>query len=186
MNCRPTIQLASGTYFDFERPLLGPEALSDIAHALSNLCRFTGHTSQFYSVAEHSVHVSHLVPPAMALVALMHDAPEAFIGDVAKPLKELLPDYKRIEDRIEAAVFAHFNLPLPLPAAVKEADRVMLATEQAQAMHSADIWRHTHGKKAAQIKLHFWSPDEAFRQFIWRFRDLQPLPYRHPATSIGE
>jgi len=186
MNMRPTIQLASGSYFDFERPLLGPDALSDIAHALSNLCRFTGHTSQFYSVAEHSVHVSHLVPPAMAAIALMHDAPEAFIGDVAKPLKELLPDYKRIEDRIEAAVFAHFGLPLPLPAEVKDADRAMLATEQAQAMHSADKWHHTHGQKPSRIKLQFWNPDEAYRQFIWRFRELQPAQPRHAATSIGE
>jgi len=157
-----------------------------IAHALSNICRFTGHCRAFYSVAEHSVHVSRIVPRDMALIGLLHDAPEAFVGDVAKPLKELLPDYRRIEARIEEAVFAHFGLPLPLPDPVKAADRAMLRAEQAQAMNSNDAWHHTHGERPAPIRLRFWEPDEAYRQFVWRFNELSQDNRRHPATNIGE
>lgn len=93
------------TYTGLHFPLLKPEYfhfnILDIAHALSQLCRFTGHTSSFYSVAQHSVMVASLVPADQALAALMHDAAEAYLGDVSSPLKALLPDYKLIETNVE-------------------------------------------------------------------------------------
>lgn len=96
----PTILLLSGEYFDLAEPEACAFQVSDIAHALGNICRFTGHTQRFYSVAEHSVICSHMVPPEDAMAALMHDAAEAFIGDVSSPLKSLLPDYKAVEQRV--------------------------------------------------------------------------------------
>jgi uncharacterized protein len=104
----------------------------DIAHALSNICRFTGHCREFYSVAEHSIRVSRIVPEKDALWGLLHDASEAYICDVARPLKrwpEFEAVYRPIEDRLMRAVCERFGLPVEMPASVREADLVLLHTE---------------------------------------------------------
>ena len=88
------ISVYDGEYFDLLEPDRSVYTINTIAHALSNLCRYTGHVNRFYSVAEHSVFVSLAVPKKFALEALFHDASEAFLGDVSSPLKKLLPEYK--------------------------------------------------------------------------------------------
>ena len=102
----------------------------DIAHHLAHLCRFTGATREFYSVAQHSLFVSINVSPENAFVGLLHDAAEAYIGDVSAPLKRVLPDYNHIEENLWEAIAWRFNIPVDLPAEVKEVDRRLGDTEQ--------------------------------------------------------
>ena len=97
---------------------------------------------------------------------------EAFIGDVSKPLKDMLPDYRVIERRIEAAVLGRFGLSLPLPPAVKEADIVMLATEQRALMRNRDDWDYTRGRAPLDIDIRCLPPTEARHEFIERFHVL--------------
>lgn len=116
--------------------------IEDIAHALSMCCRFSGHVERFYSVAEHSVLVSQNVPAEHRLTALLHDAAEAYLADIASPIKLHLPDYKAIERKVDHAVAARFDLSYPWPSEVKEADTRILHDERAQLMGDppADDW----------------------------------------------
>lgn len=125
-----TIITRSGRYFDFIDPQPDQIDIKDIIWGLSNVCRFTGQCTSFYSVAQHSVLVSRNVPVYDRRAALLHDAAEAYVGDMSGPLKQLCPDYKVIEKRVEAAIFAKFGISTPLPPSVKHADLRLLRTEQ--------------------------------------------------------
>ena len=168
----PTILLASGSYFDFEDPERSAFTIEDIAHGLAMTCRFAGQCSRYYSVAQHSVHVSHLVSRENAFAGLMHDAAEAFVGDMSKPLKDMLPAYRAIEKRVEAAVFDRFRISAPLPVEIKQIDRVMLATEQQQVMNNRDDWALTNGSAPANLTLPNWGPAVAKAMFLERFHEL--------------
>lgn len=105
--------------------------IRDIAHALSLVNRFGGHTIEPYSVAAHSCHVSRIVNPRWALHGLLHDAAEAYLGDIVRPLKQFVPAYGRIEMRFDEAIAKRFGLEWTHEAhrAVKQADNVALRTE---------------------------------------------------------
>lgn len=142
---RASIQLSSGRFFDFTSFEPHEIKIEDIACALAKLCRFTGHCNAFYSVAQHSVIVSKIVPPEHALAALLHDASEAYINDLSRPLKQINPEYVDFEhNRLWPAVAAAFKLPRVLPACVKEADNIALVTERRDLMPlpegMADEW----------------------------------------------
>ena len=114
-----------------------------------------------------------MVPPEHALAGLLHDAAEAFIGDVSSPLKALLPDYKSVEKRVEAAVLARFGLPAELPPCVKQADLVMLATEQRDLMPAHDdTWAIIRDIKPLDWVIDPWSPRGARAGFLKRFDQL--------------
>lgn len=165
----PTILTAAGRSFNLAQPEQSTISLMEIAHALSHICRFTGHTTKFYSVAQHSLFVSRIVPPHLAAQGLMHDAHEAFIGDVSAPLKSLLPDYREVELRVEAAVRSRFGLPLKFDTAVKHADLVALATEQRDLMpRDRTVWTVLQGIAAQPEEIEPLTADEAFDAFITR------------------
>ena len=118
--------------------------LEDIAHALSNLCRFTGHCTRFYSVAEHSVRLARQLPVKFQPYALLHDAAEAYVNDLARPIKrtKILEEYCFLEDRVLYAILTRFGLqPLQhspwIPNEVKFGDLKMLMTERRDLMPAA-------------------------------------------------
>lgn len=118
--------------------------LEDVAGQLSRICRFTGAVSEFYSVAQHCVLVSKLLPFEYKLIGLMHDTAEAYMGDIAKPWKSQLTNYKEIEDQLLNTIFKALELPYTadLPPIVKQADWMALAWEQKRFMPETDYWPH--------------------------------------------
>lgn len=168
----PTILLSSGKYFSYEKPSDSEFTIEDIAQGLSNTCRFGGQCPNFYSVAEHSVYVSRLVSKAHRLHALLHDGAEAFICDMPKPLKEMLPDYQEVENRVEAAVFARFSLPSKMDRSIKLADITMLATEQQQLMSNFHDWEWTKGHEPANLEIQALTPPAAREFFLSEYYNI--------------
>jgi hypothetical protein len=168
------ISTASGRRFYFAKPMPDMVNIFDVATGLGNLCRFTGQCSRFYSVAEHSVHVSRLVPPEHARAALLHDATEAYVNDLAKPFKVDLPDYCAAEKRVWGAVAGAFGLPLVLPQCIKDADLAILKTEVAALLPLHCLEELDLPGNAAPIALSFWSPRWAQFHFMQRYKELTP------------
>jgi hypothetical protein len=107
------------------------------------------------------------------MAGLLHDAPEYILGDITSPLKQLLPEYKTIERRVEAALFAHFGIPHPLPDAVKHADLVLLATERRDLMPpNNDTWSLLEGIEPLREVINPWGPEKARREFLNRWVEL--------------
>lgn len=148
--------------------------IGDIAHALSLQCRFAGHCRCFYSVAEHSVRVSCAVPPADALWGLLHDAAEAYLVDLPRPLKrfcEMGRLYSEIEDALMAQVAERFGLNLPVPPSVKHFDTVLLMTEKRDLMCAEPKpWEGTAEPLPKKIKP--WSSMKAERVFMERYAEV--------------
>lgn len=123
------IRTHSGKYLNPLAPSPDDICIEDIAHALSHLCRFGGHTSFFYSVAEHSLDVADRCNKARQLEALLHDASEAYLLDIPSPVKALIPGYKEAEDRLMKVIAEKFGFAYPLSPEVKLADKAALEEE---------------------------------------------------------
>ena len=163
----------SGRQIDFVNPSPDDVHIVDIATALSRECRYAGHASHFFSVAQHSVLCSRIVLPELAIEALLHDAAEAYIKDIPTPLKRQLPDYKEIEARFDWAIRVHFGLPeIPSPA-VKEADNILLVTEVRDLFPAGRVL-HKVPVAAEPMNGRIWplAPETAKDQFIDRFNYL--------------
>lgn len=168
------IQTYSGRCFWPLSPRAEDVYVEDIAHALSMKCRFSGHSTRFYSVAEHSVLVSQNVPEEYALWGLLHDAAEAYSADVPRPLKRFMKEWAPIESNIMRAICERFGLPLEEPREVKTADYAMLADERAALMNSCDReWTDTPDPLGAEIRA--FDPGDAKIAFMRRFSELMPM-----------
>jgi uncharacterized protein len=159
----------TGRQFDVAEPDSREVRLLDIAHALSNICRFGGHTREFYSVAEHSVHVSYSVPEEHAFAALMHDAGEAYLIDMPSPVKQAIPGYAEVEERVRRVVFYAFGIDGAVPEIVHRADKAVLEAEIAQLMYPG--WER--GVRPMPLTLYKWTPAAAKMEFLSRFHELQ-------------
>lgn len=148
--------------------------IRDIAHALSMQCRYAGHCDRFYSVAEHSVLLSEFCEAGGRMAArwaLLHDASEAYIVDVPRPLKPYLINYKGIEAALMEVIARRFGLYSAMPDEVKRADDRILADEVAQNLGPLK-WDTQPGPRLG-VTLHFWSPAEAERAFLARYDALR-------------
>jgi len=148
--------------------------IKDIAHALGKICRFGGHSKQFYSVAEHAVWVSKLVPTELALFGLCHDNAEAYLGDIVSPIKTWLNRW--YENRLLKKFYDRYVIIRPSKKAnaeVKYHDRVMLATEGRQLMKSPElnVSKDAPGPNP-EVLLHCWDHEEARDRFLARWYEL--------------
>lgn len=145
--------------------------IEDIAHALSMKCRYGGHTRCFYSVAEHSVLVARQLPGKLKLAGLLHDASEAYLADVPRPLKKCLSGFHHIERAIEEAVAERFGLQGPWADEVHKVDDQLLATEKAAIMELAPApWCEL--PEPLKITLPLWPPFYAEKMFLHTFGEL--------------
>jgi hypothetical protein len=159
------IQTALGQQFWPIDPRADEIEPEDVAHALSMLCRFGGHCLRFYSVAEHSVLLARAVAPEHRLWALLHDASEAYLVDIPRPLKPFLVGYREAEDKIMAAVCERFGLAPEMPAQVTAFDTRILTDERQQNMATAPKPWSTDAEPIG-VTLQFWSPEQAKREFM--------------------
>lgn len=181
------IQTYSGRRFWPLDPRPGEVDILDISHALANTCRFTGHCKQFYSVAQHSVLASRIVNPEAALAALLHDAAEAYMGDIARPWKRFLMvnvqdgsglmALKAAEYRLLTVILGALSCAWSdaIDAEVKRADELLLVTEARDLMAPlVDQWRHQpkNGFEILPDRISPWGPGQACYEFRKRFTEL--------------
>jgi hypothetical protein len=174
------IQTYTGKQFWPMDPRPGEVDIRDIAHALSMQCRYAGHCLSFYSVAEHSIHVyRYLVAanasPDVRLAGLLHDASEAYLVDVPRPVKPHLKGYYEAEEAVMQAVFEAFGLSGGIPGPVKYADNSILLDERAQNMLPAQYEGGWPDLEPLGIVLEFMSPAEAEAEFLRAFHSVQRL-----------
>lgn len=169
------VETRSGKKVNVQNPASDQFDIKDIAYALSNTCRFNGHCAGFYSVAEHSVAVALRLPHELRLAGLLHDATEAYLGDIPSPIKQFLPDYKEMEHVFTVAIAKQFDVDLFDPA-IKAADLDALYTEAHFLIPSqGKDWAYFQGP--VQYKVNYdlvpmcLPPQEAFKLFLGMYYD---------------
>jgi hypothetical protein len=174
------ISLLSGQMFDYDNPGALPVSIEDIATNLSNCCRFAGAVKHFYSVAQHAVNCSFIVPPEHAFTALMHDTAEAFTNDITTPLKFKAGEFfKPLEIRIESAMAVQFGFIYPLPNPVKLADMQMLVLENEALRPHCPLSGITMqfdevAHLVPYVDISSWTPERAKFEFLDRYEELRP------------
>ena len=175
-----TIVTFTGKQFDFLNPRPEDICIEDIAHALANICRYNGHTRKFYSVAEHCVRASY-VPVGDPLDNLLHDAAEAYIGDVPTPQKQNMGwwdgirfwSYQHIEVSIVVTIYNGLGLDCATPRNTRQADKTMLVTEIRDIMPPSEAFEVWTGEiEPLPETIRPWPPEFAENEFLLRYRGL--------------
>lgn len=170
------VETYTGKKFYFSAPTAHMIDIVDIAHALSNLCRYNGHTSSFYSVAEHCILLcSKYVEEnpddiTTARAMLLHDASEAYMCDMPSPIKHSMPQFRDMESRIEPVIFAKYGVPNPLPRIVKEWDKRICLDERAQLMSSSGHTWDVDVLPALGVTVRRFAPGAAADNFLTWFK----------------
>ncbi len=147
--------------------------LLDLAHGLSHVCRYSGQTRQFYSVAEHSILVSGMVPIGLRLAGLLHDACEAYVTDIPAPLKQFLPQYKEFEERVQSAIDAKFGIK----RSDEDRDVIKISDVQVRLIESGSpkLFLYPFEEYRDDSKIYPLSSSEAKSLFIEKFNYLSGL-----------
>lgn len=165
------IQMHSGKAMYFLDPKPEDVDIEDIAHTLSLLCRFGGHCNEFYSVAEHSVRCAINAPEKYKFEALMHDATEAYLVDMPRPIKQVMSQYKDIENRLDLVIREKFGMLMSMPPEVHYIDNAMLATEKRDLMNPSEKpWADL--PPPYETKIYPWPPSLAKKMFLNHFDTL--------------
>ncbi len=179
-----------GQRIDLRSPDPASISIADIAWSLATTRRWTGHARPSYSVAQHSVYASRIVPPEYALEALLHDAAEAYTGDVASPLKALLgPRFKRLERVMAKAITTALGVDVVnLPSAVHEADTALMVAESEQIMGIPRVEREQWLRGDSTLvpfRIFPWSEQKAEVKFLTTFIRLASERGIDPWASMG-
>jgi 5'-deoxynucleotidase YfbR-like HD superfamily hydrolase len=177
------INAQSGVVVDLKNPTVKMINANDIVGALSKICRFNGQISHFYSVAQHSVLVESLAPPALKRAALIHDCAEAYIQDIISPLKNIFNEstigYRKIEDEFNRVIFEFFNEPIENLGLVKEYDLQAYDLERkAFKKGYLDAW-HKHWLDNIEYEVAIWNPNYAAKWFA------KHLERRFPSLKLN-
>ncbi len=149
--------------------------LDDIVWSLSNICRFGGHLREHYSVLQHTLHVMDVVPVPYKGEAAVHDFPEAYVGDMVRPVKYMLPDYRELEGRLWPLIACKFGVDPRLSHLVKEADFAVLLAERRDLALNNHAWEEIDGTvQPSSFTIKPMPADEVRREFHRRFRELFP------------
>jgi len=185
---KPFIETYTGKKFYFTDPEPDMIDIRDIAHSLSLQCRFMGHVETFYSVAEHSVAVSCIVDKENALVALLHDAAEAYLSDIPRPIKKLLPQYMELEEQVSQAIYSKFFLNVSHESwkDVKDADNTQLKTEAKYLLSSqGKDWIGDYPTKGRKGKVpNCLAPIHAEALFLRSFEEITGTKIEVPQPSL--
>lgn len=183
------IELSSGRAFKFQTPWAWD--INEIAHALGNQCRYTGHCREFYSVAEHSVLASLLAEETGwcdPFEALMHDAHESLLGDMARPWKPMVPGYSGVELALERDMRRHFSLPQDITEGCKRVDYLALFIEANTLMRSrGEGWEDPYQVRPVAYRLHSegWkvrglAPKDARNAFLKQYHEVETTEAAYP------
>jgi hypothetical protein len=183
----PTASIQTYTGIEFFPLNATPETIDqiDIAHALSNTCRYTGHSAFHFSVAQHSV----LLCDYIQLIelseddqrwGLMHDASEAYLPDIAKPIKHLIAGFMDIEDNLLHVIAKRFKLPWPKSPIISRLDRLLFWRER-EVLLGEPTWirrdpsfEDTPKMMREHIPIERWTPERARQEWWMRFCNLFP------------
>ena len=169
------IETFTGKRFDFLCPTADMIDIVDIAHSLSMQCRYTGHCRHFYSIAEHCIHVAEQCSDSNKLWALLHDSSEAYLTDVASPVKPFLQNYKMMEKKIMNEICNMYKLPLSMPKEVHNADMELLRSEASMMIPSrGKDWKinQSYTTPILDIEFQYYPPDIAKEKFLNMFYHL--------------